>query len=1029
MSSLDNDKPTYWGSIAELEGDPEFQKFVEREFATPLDEHAPSSDGRRRFLQLMGASFALAGCRWEKDYEMPHARRPEDAIPGKPKFFTTAMELGGVGYGLTVRSYDGRPIKVEGNVAHPSSLGATTVFAQASLLEMYDPDRSRGVAQYDGGARVASSWGDFEAAGRALFDAAKATAGQNLAVLSEATSSPAVLEMKKRVKETYPQVRWFEYEAASRDNERRGSQLAFGQPRRQHLALDKAEVVLALDADVFVRHPNALRNARDFMQRRSPEAGTMSRLFAVESDMTTTGGLADHRLPLRASYVKAFAAALDSALSPQLPESAGAQPKPQAAFLGDAKVSKFLDTVVRELLGSRGKSAIVVGERQPPEVHALGHRLNVLLGNVGTTVNYTPEPDQNRPTHFEAMKQLVDELNGGRIETLVVIGGNPVFDAPADLEFGSAYSKAKNRIRLGLYEDETSLASTWHLPRAHYLESWGDARTWDGTLSITQPLIAPLFGGRTPAEILAFVVNEEQQKALEILRRTHRGWAADDRVWRRALHDGYVPGTRWGAAATKLETIAPLQFQPSELGGLEVQNGALDVVLVPDARLHDGRFANNAWLQELPDAVTKLTWDTAALLSPATAKALGVVDATFVKLTAGGRELSVPALITPGVAAGTVVVSYGNGRSAAGHVGGSKARNLPSPGTNVYPLRTAAAPDLIAGASLTPSGKKTTLATTQDKHSIDQLGLKETQRRIPTLIREQTLAEYAAKPDAAKHVVHHPPLLSLWREPVSYEGRKWGMTVDLNKCVGCNACVTACQAENNVPVVGKEQVLRGRDMHWIRVDRYFKGDPDEPQLVHQLVTCHHCEHAPCEQVCPVGATVHSDEGLNDMVYNRCIGTRYCSNNCPYKVRRFNYLNFTGDTGPLGRMHPLRDPDTQIKAMVYNPEVSVRFRGVMEKCTFCVQRIKAVTIPAGNQRRVVKDQEIKTACQETCPTNAIEFGDLNDGGAKVRELQFRPRAYAMLAELNVRPRLLYLARVRNPNPDLAPAVAAESTEGH
>ena len=1030
MSSVDEKKPKYWRSLGELEGDPEFQEFVEREFATPLEGDAPDSAGRRRFLQLMGASFALAGCRWEKDHMVAHSRRPEGHIPGKPKHYTTVMDLGAVGYALTVKSFDGRPIKVEGNANQPHSKGATTVFAQASVLEMYDPDRSQGVAQYGGGSRAESDWKAFEAEGRKLFDAAKSAGGAALRFLSAASSSPALNEVKKRLRTAFPQAKWYEYEAASRDNERTGSKLAFGAPKRMHLSLDKAQTIVSLDADLFARHPAATKHAADFVARRSPEAGSMSRLYAIESEYTTTGAMSDHRLPLRSSYVKAFAAALDAAVSAKVPDGSGAQPRPKAAFLDDAKVKKLFDAVVSDLLAARGRSVVVAGSRQPAEVHALAHRLNSLLGNVNQTVKYTPEPDQNRPAHAEAIKTLTAELNSGSVETIVVLGGNPVFDAPSDVEFAAAYGKVKNRIRLGLFEDETSRASTWHLPQAHFLEVWNDARSYDGTLSIAQPLMAPLFAGRSNLELLAFILNEEKQAGIDILRETHRGWAADDRAWRRAVHDGVVAGTRWGASATKLETLDPITFKPEELGGLDAKNGSLELVLIPSPAIHDGRFANNGWLQELPDMFTKLTWDNAALMSPGTAKALGVGDGTLVKLSVGGKELTVPALMSPGIAQGSVVLAYGYGRTAAGRVGGSKDQAVDPVGANAYVLRTTERMGFGAGLSVQPTGTKTLLATTQDKHAIDQLGKKGTNERLPNLIREQTLPEYTKRPDAVRHQVHHPPLLSLWQEPVSYDGRKWGMSVDLNKCVGCNACITACQAENNVPVVGKDKVARGKEMHWIRIDRYFKGDPDDPEMTHQMVTCHHCEHAPCEQVCPVGATTHSDEGLNDMVYNRCIGTRYCSNNCPYKVRRFNYHNYHESTGPFGQDNPLNKKENQLKAMAFNPEVSVRFRGVMEKCTFCVQRIKAVTVYANNTRRKVKDGEIKTACQETCPSGAIVFGDLNDGNAQVRDLQHRPRSYPLLEELNIRPRLKYLARVRNPNPTLnGGGNAGHGTEGH
>ncbi len=1027
MSSVKDQGPIHWRTLAERDGDPEFSKVAEREFSTELEgdiaeaELSPAdSTGRRRFLKVMGGAAAAAatvacgeeqdGIRWKKDYILPFSRRPPDHVPGVPKSFSTVYEHAGVGIGVRVTSYDGRPIKVEGNPNHPDSLGAATVFAQAAVFEMYDPDRSRGPARIAGAKRSAADWASFEGEGRKIFDNSKAKGGQGLVFVSEASSSPALADMLRRLMNEYPQAKWYEWEPASRDNARAGAALAFGAAHRTHVQLEKARVVLCLDADVMSEEPSALRHARAMMSTRKPEAGYMTRLYAVESRFTSTGGVADHRLPLPSTYIKAFAATLDAEVSAALGGDAagGAQQKPAAAFLNGPKVAAFLKTVVKELVANRGKSAVVVGPSQPPVVHALVHRINEVLGNVGGAISYLAEPEPARPHHRDAIKTLVGEMNSGQVETIVVLGANPVYDAPADLGFEKAYSKIKYRIRLGVYEDETSNASTWHLPAAHWLERWWDARASDGTLSIAQPIVEPLFQGRTPTELLAFILNDEQQKGLDILRRVHAGWGSDDRAWKRALHEGIVPGTAFNGTEPEVQTIAPVKLTAEELGGLDVENGKLELVLCPDSKVYDGRFGNNPWLQELPDMMTKLTWDNAALMSPATAEKLGVGDATWVELSIGSRSLEVPALMAPGVAPGTVVLSYGYGRTHAGRFGGQP--GVDPVGANAYALRTTEVFDPSRGLSVKATGKRAKLSTTQDKHVIDQVGRDGTEERLPQLVREQTLAAYKKQPDAVRHAVHHEPLLSLWNEPVSYDGHKWGMSVDLSRCVGCNACIVACQAENNIPVVGKHKVSRGKEMHWLRIDRYFKGDAEDPQLVQQPVTCHHCEHAPCEQVCPVAATSHSSEGLNDMVYNRCIGTRYCSNNCPYKVRRFNFHNYHDD---------MKDPDNQVKGMSFNPEVTVRFRGVMEKCSFCVQRIRKVTIEAKNHRRPVEDGEIVTACQQTCPTEAIVFGDLNDGASRVAELQNRPRSYAMLEELNVRPRLKYLARVRNPNPELAP----------
>jgi Fe-S-cluster-containing dehydrogenase component len=754
----------------------------------------------------------------------------------------------------------------------------------------------------------------------------------------------------------------------------------------------------------------------------------MNRLYVIESAYSMTGGVADHRLPLRSELVKAVAAALDASISakvPLSPELGAAQGRPAAAFLDDPKVAKFLAVVEKDLLANRGKSAVLVGEQQPPEVHALAHRLNALLGNIGTTVSYFPDFTADRLPHKDAIALLTKEMASGTVDTLVIIGGNPVFNAPTDLGFEAALGKVKNTVRAGLHEDETSHKCAWHVPLAHYLESWGDTRAYDGTTAIQQPLIAPLYGGPSTIELVALLLDDSTKEGLDIVTRSLSAHIGDERLWRKTVHDGVLLGSGLAPVQPVLKPLGAIAFSDREKGGVSVGNGQLELTLAACPKIFDGRWANNGWLQELPDPVLKLTWGNAALIGPATAKELGVEDQTLVKLTVNGASVTVPAIVAPGQAKGSVRVVLGYGRTACGVVGiGSRldhsytdnlaeelaAGDVELIGVNTYALRTSALTSIGGGLSVEPTGQAMKLAITQMTHAIkDTIGRDELQRRMGELVREGTIEEYREHPDFVKEKVEHKPLLSLWQEPVEYDKHKWGMSIDLNRCIGCNACVTACVAENNIPVVGRPRVIQGREMQWIRVDVYYRGDADEPALVHQPLTCHQCEHAPCEQVCPVGATMHSREGLNDMVYNRCIGTRYCSNNCPYKVRRFNYFNFHEE---------LKLEKNQTKKMVFNPDVTVRFRGVMEKCTFCIQRIQNVKIKAKNARRAIADGEIRTACQQTCPTGAIVFGDLNDPGSRVRQLQNSKRSYAMLEELNVRPRLQYLGRVKNPNPELA-----------
>jgi molybdopterin-containing oxidoreductase family iron-sulfur binding subunit len=1016
--------PRLWRSLAEYEQDPEFEKYLENEFPTPLTEAPPNSKERRRFIQLMAASFSLAGasgCRWEEDKLVPMTRRPEGMIPGVPREYSTSMDLGGSGMPLRVKSYDGRPIKVDGNPLHPDSGGASTVHAQAAILSLYDPDRSHSPAQNASGKLVDASWEDFATFSLKHFLALRPSGGQGLFVLSEPSSSETVRDMKERFATVYPRATWLEYEPVNRDSSAVGSQLAFGQPVRTHYDLGKAEVVLCLDADPLASGPDSLAMARGFSDARSPETGKANRLWSVESSLSPTGIQADHRLAIKTAQIASLVVALEVAISAAVGDTSN-QKTPEAKFLQDPDVAKFVGALTRDLLSARGRSAVLVGEGQPPPVHALVHRLNALLDNAGSTVTYTTET--NTPNQRLGLQGLV--ARAAEIKTLVILGGNPLYASTADVDFASVLKGDVTSVHLSLYRDETSRACSWHVPMAHFLEAWGDTRSYDGTVLLSQPLVAPLFSGLSVPEFLAVLRRDEERDGQSLVRRALGQKVTGESAWRRAVHDGFVAGTAAPSITPELSSVPPLSFGGAALGGVSPTEDPLEVTFAADPKLHDGRFANNGWLQELPDTAMKLTWDNAALISPKTAEALGIEDCTLVTISVQDRTITLPALMSPGQAPGSIRLSLGYGRTDAGVVGGARDPKDADPvdpvGVSVYPLRSVGAWDAVQGAKVTPTGRKYKLATTQDKHPMDDIGRKGTQERLPLLVRQDTFAHFKENPDHIQHMVHHPPLLSLWQEPVSYEGYKWGMTIDLNKCTGCNACVVACNAENNIPIVGKSQVLMGREMHWMRIDRYWQGeDPDKPVQVHnQPVLCQHCEHAPCEQVCPVGATLHSSEGLNDMTYNRCIGTRYCSNNCPYKVRRFNYFNYS---------LPLTEERNEITRMAQNPEVTVRFRGVMEKCSFCTQRISAAKITAKNAKRKVKDGEVRSACQDACPTRAIQFGDLNDPNSGVAKSASSSRNYALLEELNIRPRVTYLGRITNPHPDMSAGPAQGNDETH
>jgi molybdopterin-containing oxidoreductase family iron-sulfur binding subunit len=745
---------------------------------------------------------------------------------------------------------------------------------------------------------------------------------------------------------------------------------------------------------------------RAFASRRRAEDGAMIRLHAIEPAWSLTGSMADHRTALPASRIARAA----WCLAARVVEGGASLPAPTEYLRSTiAKAPPatgdlaFVETLAKDLLAHRGRALVTAGPGQPSSVHALAIVLTAALGGLGTTLRFTPETDPDRAPHADALRALTESMNANSVTTLVILGGNPVYDAPADLDFANALSKVPASIHVSTHDDETSRVCTWHLPRAHALESWGDARTYDGTITTAQPLIEPIFGGRTPAEIIASIAEGRPVRARELVRRTWETRFAGTPTelgWRRVVHDGFVAGSAWPETAPGFETSTWIAREED----MQAPEG-VEIVFLPDASVYDGRFANIGWLQEFPDPMTKLTWDNAALVSPDTAKKWSVAQGNRIRVARGGRLLELPVYLMPGQAADTVAVALGYGRRAAGRLGNGI-------GFDVSPLRTSDALHFAAGVEVAKAGGKYKFATTQNHHAIfnAQQGRGQAER-LPELFREGTLAEYREHPDFAAHRSHVPPLVSLFADHAYDKGAKWGMAIDLSACNGCGACVIACQAENNVPIVGKSEVARGREMHWIRIDRYFHGGDDAPASRHQPVTCHQCENAPCEQVCPVAATTHSSDGLNDMVYNRCVGTRYCSNNCPYKVRRFNYFN--NQTGSLELRKKRKEGVSSLEAMVYNPEVTVRARGVMEKCTYCIQRIKAVTIPAKNEGRRVKDGEIVPACAQTCPTEAIAFGDLNDPESRVRKLHEHPRSYAMLAELNVRPRTRYLAKLTNP----------------
>jgi molybdopterin-containing oxidoreductase family iron-sulfur binding subunit len=971
----------YWLSLEQLAGTPEFQNWVEREFQDDATDML-SGKSRRTVLKLMAASFGLAGltaCRRPEAHILPATKGIEDFIPGQPYFYATAMPFGGTVTGLLVETHDGRPTKIEGNPDHPNSLGAATALAQASILSLYDPDRARQVT-HEGRP---SSWEAFAKFAAEHFS--KVSDGSGLRFLSERVTSPSLDALRKQTLENWPKAKWVEYEAVNDDQALEGARIAFGKPLRAHPAYDKAEVIVSLDADFLgVDSPTPLP-AKQFSKGRRIEGedARLSRVYSVESNYSLTGAAADHRLRMRGSDVGLFARDLAVAL--------GALP--WLNVLSSAgKRDRFLKAVVKDLKARQGKSLVVAGPRQPAAVHALAHLINSSLGNLGQTVSFTDAAGW--APALASLRELAGEMSAGQVNTLVILGGNPAFTTPADLDFEASLKKVGTTIALGCDEDETAAAVKWHLPEAHYLESWSDGRAHEGTAGIIQPMIEPLFGGKTAAEVVAMISGSKDQRGHDIVRNYWTAqWPAAQRekMWRESLHNGVIVRTTVSEVKANVDAKAIAEAA----NALKPADG-FEAGFYPSASVYDGRFANNGWMQEAPDPMTKLVWGNAALLSPATARKLGVKDGDVVNLRNGNANAQFPILIQPGHADDAVSVTTGYGRRRCGRVGKSV-------GFSAQGVRMSGGFWFAGGFTVTKAGFTETLATTQHHHAMEGR----------PIVREATVAEYKKNPKFAEEMAETPELFSLYDEHKYEHGYQWGMAIDLTSCIGCNACMLACQAENNIPVVGKEQVLRGREMHWIRMDRYYTGDQDDPQVVYQGVPCMQCENAPCENVCPVAATIHSEEGLNDMAYNRCVGTRYCANNCPYKVRRFNFLNFHKDV-------------TEIEKMVFNPDASVRMRGVMEKCNYCVQRIEESRIRANaDGRRPIRDGEIVTACQQTCPADAIVFGDIRDPNSRVSKLKKQERNYALLAELNVRPRTTYLAKIRNPSPELALADARAS----
>ena len=1033
--------PKYWRSLDELAETGEFRQWLEREFPAGASEFRDPVS-RRHFVKIMSASFlfagiGLTGCRRPEEHILPYSRLPEGYVHGSAQFYATARPTRGSAVPLLVRSSDGRPTKVEGNPQFPGSNGGTDVLTQASILNLYDPDRAMRVAQ-NGNQVSREAAVDFLAQ---IGQQHQASAGEGLFFLLEQSSSPSRQRLQKLVAEKFPRARWFVYEPVDLDVQTEAAAIAFGQPVKPEYRFDQARRILSLDCDFLGGEQDAHRAIRGFSKNRRTEKSTddMSRLYVVEGLLTQTGAAADHRLRIAPSQVVAVAARIArEILKGDVPAGLEALSR---GFQGN---EEWIRECAKDLIQGGKQSLVIAGHGQPLAAHLIAHAVNSALGSIGQGVVFQPSPT----TAAGTMAELAKALSAGEVTTLVMLGGNPAYNAPSDLQWPTLQAKAKTTVRLGYYEDETFAGTTWHLPALHYLESWGDARTADGSVASIQPLVEPLFGGLTEIEVLARIAGVNATRPYDLVRETFRTLTNDgsDAAWKKFVHDGFLAGSE--------SKPVNVSFRAAALGDALSQRSALpapspqqlEVVFHRDYSVDEGRYNNNGWLQELPDPITKMTWENVVLLSVKTAADLGLkikdhennrLMVPMVRVQLNGREIEGPAWVQPGMADNVVGLALGYGRTKTGRVG----RDL---GYNAYALRTMAAMHIASGAQISATGKWHQLATTQNHWAMEGR----------PIVREANLEGpngYRQHPTFAKGMnMEAPPSeRPLYPNPLDKLKEKgvhqWGMAIDLSACTGCSACVIACQSENNIPIVGKEQVTNNREMHWIRIDRYYTGSVAQPQLVYQPMLCQHCEAAPCESVCPVNATVHDEEGLNVMVYNRCVGTRYCANNCPYKVRRFNYFDY--NKRPLNALYKtpmfsatdgewelkrfFKNPDKGSKPedewdlmkLVRNPDVTVRMRGVMEKCTFCVQRIEQAKIARKVKARASSDVEIPdgtftTACAQACPAEAISFGNTSDPESRVSKAKAQDRNYTVLEFLATKPRLTYLARVRNPNPSVA-----------
>jgi molybdopterin-containing oxidoreductase family iron-sulfur binding subunit len=1000
MNSSENNEFGYWKSLKDISSEEDYNRFLKQS-----DHNEDNGLSRRNFLSLIAASVALAGlegCKKPVQKIIPYVEAEIGTIPGIPKYYASTIPWKNNALGVVIENHDERPVKVEGNEKHPSTLGKSNAFSQASTIEMYDPDRARGV-KYNG-EKV--DWSEYL---KFAKDINKGD-GKGLAVLMQESSSPTIKSIQNDFKTKFPSASWVSYESVNNENLYKGIEKAFSKKLQPIYRLENAQIIVSLGSDFLGVDDNNIYNTRKFAQNRDivDENSTMNRLYVAESSITSTGSSADHRLNIPQHEMESILAELSYELK-KLGLSVDANKVKSSNNL-------WIKAAAEDLMSNRGDSIILGGSQLSPEFHQL---IALLNNQLNAPVDYYPL-SLSQVSSLADFKSLCDDIKNNKIKNLIILGANPVYDSPADFNFGDLLKNVPNSVHLTNILDETSKLCSWNIAMTHYFECWGDAMSYDGFVSIIQPQIMPLFHSKSAIQVLTPLVYSKELSSYDTVKNV---WKSDivksgnfEREWEKVLHDGLYKNT-----IIKKEQVRPSsKTSTTQLNNfIKLDDNKFEIVFNASSSVYDGRFANNGWLQEIPKPVTSLTWDNAALISIKVAKKLNIKNGQMIEIKIDNKSIKLPAWITPGQNQKSISLELGYGREFEGRLGNGV-------GFNVYPLRMSSNPSYSLNASISVLDETYPLASTQDHHGLeedqyaapgfDKLSNNEVQSRIPELVKQSTLDYYKDNPDWVQKKVeeHKPDKKRSWADHSMYnpepeydysKGPQWGMSIDLTSCTSCNACSIACQSENNIPVVGKQQVMNGREMHWIRIDNYFAGDPDNPEMSTQSVACVHCELAPCETVCPVAATTHSSDGVNQMTYNRCLGTRYCANNCPYKVRKFNFYNYTRDL-------------PEVVQMAMNPDVSIRFRGVMEKCTYCYQRVSAARISAENENREIQDGDFQVACQQSCPADAIKFGDINDPNSAVSKAKRRNRDYALLAHLGTAPRTTYLAKIRNQNPKLS-----------